>query len=168
MLSIAGGEEERGRAPAGRAALLRFPGCSLGCRQQAWGEERGPTSGGWTQKGEPDMGTLARDALHQPPSSPMHGPWVCSCPPMLTQGKALPVGAGGRQVGGGGQAGTPQGDGKQRGWGTPERAQARGHWGLSPPAMRPPQAPSITLQSEGVLLPLESCFGETGSPPRCE
>lgn len=46
VLSIAGGEEDRGRAQAARAALLHFPGCSLRCRQQGWGEERGPTSRG--------------------------------------------------------------------------------------------------------------------------
>lgn len=120
----------------------------------------------WTQKDEPDTSTLARDALRQPPSSPTQGPGgllllgpvAHPCSPMQVRLCQLELGGGGKQ------AGRPEGDGKQHRWGTPERAQARGCWGLSPSAMKPPNTPCITWQTKGGLLSLESCFRETGLP----
>lgn len=108
VLSMASGEglRQAGQPCCISQASLLDAGSNVGVRKEA------PPPGAlqllrWMQKGEPDTVTVARDVLHQPPSSPMQGPWAGSCqagcPPVLTyQGKALPVGAGDRGEGSGG------------------------------------------------------------------
>lgn len=90
-----------------------------------------------TLKGRPDTGRFAWDALIS---------HAGSCGLLLLgwlphQGEALPGGVWERQAG-------LRVMGSNVGGGDPEKKQARGHWRLSPSAVRPPDAPGITLQTE--------------------
>ena len=115
MLSIAGGKEERGRVQAGRQAgqpccisqAAPFEaGSKVGARKEASPPEALQLLR-WTQKGEPDTGTLARDALHQPSLVSHAGAREAAparlaahpCSPIKVRLCQLELEAGGRQAG---------------------------------------------------------------------